>query len=397
MWQTNAVALRAGEEAMLIDSPYFPDELEALPGLLAGAGFEPDALIATHADFDHVLGRLAFPGLALGLGEPSVGGSTRSPARRSASCATRTPSCTWSGRPLALGQVQALPVPGSVELGPEELELHPAEGHTPDGMAVMARWCGVLCVGDYLSNVEIPMVQAGARRLPLDARAPGAAGGGGGDDRARPRRRQTTARPRSASSTRTWTISTRWSAERSARSCRRAATRASSGTSTRRTWSVCPRGARASPTDAQDAHRRDRLVLLGARAAQAAPSLSTTNRLDDRRYVESGSRGYVVGSEAGRFPASGWHIRGEMGGVWTPPLKLLDGIWFGIDGKWIGPATRFTSGSGYAQMDLPGPKGLTVQRTDFVPDGRRAALFGLTLRSTSGRQRPVMRSTRTRS
>jgi hypothetical protein len=132
------------------------------------------------------------------------------------------------------------------------------------------------------------------------------------------------------------------------------------------------------------------LFLLGASAAQAAPSLSTTNRLDDRRYVESGSRGYVVGSEAGRFPASGWHIRGEMGGVWTPPLKLLDGIWFGIDGKWIGPATRFTSGSGYARMDLPGPKGLTVERTDFVPDGRRAALFGLTLRSTGKSQTPTV-------
>ena len=72
MWQTNAVAVRAGGEAMLIDSPYFPEELDALPEVLAGAGFEPDALIATHGDFDHLLGRLAFPGLALGLGEPSV-------------------------------------------------------------------------------------------------------------------------------------------------------------------------------------------------------------------------------------------------------------------------------------------------------------------------------------
>ncbi len=132
------------------------------------------------------------------------------------------------------------------------------------------------------------------------------------------------------------------------------------------------------------------LFLLGASAAQAAPSLSTSNRLDDRRYVETGSRGYVVGSEAGRFPASGWHIRGEMGGVWTPPLKLLDGIWFGIDSQWIGPATRFTSGSGYARMDLPGPKGLTVERTDFVPDGRRAALFGLTLHSTGAAQTPTV-------
>ena len=38
IWQTNAIALRAGEEAMLVDSPYLPDELDALPGVLAGAG-----------------------------------------------------------------------------------------------------------------------------------------------------------------------------------------------------------------------------------------------------------------------------------------------------------------------------------------------------------------------
>src|SRR5215216_295295 len=128
------------------------------------------------------------------------------------------------------------------------------------------------------------------------------------------------------------------------------------------------------------------LTLIAAASAQAAPSLSTTNRLDDRRYVESGSRGYIVGSEAGRSPASGWHIRGEMGGVWTPPLKLLDGIWFGIDDEWIGPATRFTSGFGYSRMDLPGVRGLELRRTDFVPDGTRAALFGLTLHSTRGQR-----------
>ena len=162
MWQTNAVAMRAGDEAMLIDSPYFPDELEALPGLLSGAGFEPDALVATHADYDHLLGRVAFPGLALGLGEPSVqrlhqepGAAQRELRDKDAELYVERPG------PLALGQVQGLPVPGSVELGPEELELHPAEGHTADGLAVLARWCGVLCVGDYLSNVEIPMISPG--------------------------------------------------------------------------------------------------------------------------------------------------------------------------------------------------------------------------------------------
>jgi hydroxyacylglutathione hydrolase len=160
-WQTNAIALRSGEEAVLIDSPYLPDELDALSGLLAGAGFEPDGLLATHADFDHLLGRLAFPGMTLGLAESSVerlqrepGGAQRALRHYDAEFYVSRPA------PLALGQVQALPVPGHVEIGDRELELHPAEGHTPDGMALFDRAQGLLIVGDYLSDVEIPWIHA---------------------------------------------------------------------------------------------------------------------------------------------------------------------------------------------------------------------------------------------
>ena len=66
-----------------------------------------------------------------------------------------------------------------------------------------------------------------------------------------------------------------------------------------------------------------------------------------------------------------------MGGVWTQPLKLVDGVWFGLDDEWVGPATEFWSGWGYTRYDLPDTAGLEVKRTDFVPDGRRGALFGL--------------------
>ena len=161
-WQTNATALRVGEEAVLIDSPYLPDELDALPGLLAGAGFEPDGLVATHADFDLLLGRLAFPGTTLGLAESSVERLQREPG--DAQRALRQYDAEFyvsRPAPLALGQVQALPVPGHVELGDCELELHPAEGHTPDGMALFDRAQGLLIVGDYLSDVEIPWISEG--------------------------------------------------------------------------------------------------------------------------------------------------------------------------------------------------------------------------------------------
>ena len=120
--------------------------------------------------------------------------------------------------------------------------------------------------------------------------------------------------------------------------------------------------------------------IAGFACAQAgAAELSTTNRLQDRREVAAGQRSYAEGFEDGRFYANGWHTTGEMGGVWAPPLKLADGVWFGLDGSWIGPATRFTSGWGYTRYDLPATDGLQLQRTDFAPDADRAVLFGLTM------------------
>jgi glyoxylase-like metal-dependent hydrolase (beta-lactamase superfamily II) len=162
MWQLNAVALRAGGEAMLLDSPYFPDELDLLPGVLAQAGFEPDALVATHADFDHLLGRLAFPGLALGVGESTAERLRREPGAAQRELREADAEFYVSRpRPLALGGVQPLPVPGALELGHEQLELHPAEGHTADGLALLAPHCGVLACGDYLSDVELPTLSPG--------------------------------------------------------------------------------------------------------------------------------------------------------------------------------------------------------------------------------------------
>ena len=179
LWQTNAVAIRAGSEAMLVDSPYFPDELELLPELLRQSGFEPAGLLATHADWDHLLGRLALPGAALGVAESTAVRLRAEPgvAQRELRKADNEYYVARE-RPLSLGSYQSLPVPGKLELGGEELELHPAEGHTDDGMAIFAPWCATLICGDYLSDVELPtwtdkeLYRATLERLrPLLARA----------------------------------------------------------------------------------------------------------------------------------------------------------------------------------------------------------------------------------
>jgi hypothetical protein len=121
----------------------------------------------------------------------------------------------------------------------------------------------------------------------------------------------------------------------------------------------------------------------GMSVTRPGATLSVSSQLDLRRYAAAGDRAYELGTEDGRYPAMGFHTRGEMGGIWTPPIKLLDGIWFGINGQWIGPATTFTSGFGYVRMALPATGGVQLTRTDFAPDGRRAVEIGLTLSAAS--------------
>jgi hypothetical protein len=40
------------------------------------------------------------------------------------------------------------------------------------------------------------------------------------------------------------------------------------------------------------------------------------------------------------------------------PIKLLDGVWFGVGGRWLDSATRYISGPGFARMSFPVTGGL---------------------------------------
>jgi glyoxylase-like metal-dependent hydrolase (beta-lactamase superfamily II) len=161
-YATSATLVRGGGEAFLIDSPVFPDELEVLSAVAAQAEFPVVGLLATHADWDHLLGGYAFPEAPLGAAETSaarlmneIGTPQRELRAFDEELYVERP------KPLALSGAQQLPVPGHVGVGERELELHPADGHTEDGMAVWAPFARVLIAGDYVSPVEIPMLSEG--------------------------------------------------------------------------------------------------------------------------------------------------------------------------------------------------------------------------------------------
>jgi glyoxylase-like metal-dependent hydrolase (beta-lactamase superfamily II) len=161
-YATGSVLVRSGGEAFLVDSPVFPDELEILPGIAAQSQFNVVGVLATHADWDHLLGRHSFPQAPLGMAESSAarlinepGAAQRKLREFDEELYVTRPS------PLSLPGSQRLDTPGYIDIGEQTLEIHPADGHTVDGMAIWVPWARVLIAGDYLSPLEIPMISEG--------------------------------------------------------------------------------------------------------------------------------------------------------------------------------------------------------------------------------------------
>ena len=93
--------------------------------------------------------------------------------------------------------------------------------------------------------------------------------------------------------------------------------------------------------------------------------------------VTAGDRLYAIGDQAGNFPAVGFHVPGEMGGVWQQPIKLLDGFRLTIADKKSGFSGRLDKADSFITYSfttqfiyrLPQQK-LTITRTQFVPDNK---------------------------
>lgn len=94
-------------------------------------------------------------------------------------------------------------------------------------------------------------------------------------------------------------------------------------------------------------------------------------------YATAGDRLYMVGYQDGTFPDLGWHIQGEMGGVWCHPIKLMDGFEVVIvvnDEKYVlSKADIFENypfGNKLTYNSLS--PDFVVERYQFVPDGKKA-------------------------
>ncbi len=96
----------------------------------------------------------------------------------------------------------------------------------------------------------------------------------------------------------------------------------------------------------------------------------TANYLHSKQMTP-GNHAYCVGFQDGTFPDMGWHIKGEMGGLWAHPIKLLDGYTAAMihkgDTVYLDSATTYSTNA-LGSIFSYNIQGKTITRTQFIPD-----------------------------
>jgi len=104
-------------------------------------------------------------------------------------------------------------------------------------------------------------------------------------------------------------------------------------------------------------------------------------------YVTAGNRVYMVGHQNGTFPELGWHIKGEMGGIWNHPIKLMDG--FEVDFLWDRQTIKLNNATSFINYPFANKhiynlseQKIQVERWQFVPDEKEGIIVQFVLKNT---------------
>lgn len=121
--------------------------------------------------------------------------------------------------------------------------------------------------------------------------------------------------------------------------------------------------------------------------AAESPSIAGKTAYLASPFVTAGNRVYMVGHQDGSFPDLGWHIKGEMGGIWDHPIKLMDGFDLAVlhenDTLTLNNADRFVNYPFTNMHEFAwSEKNLNIQRWQFVPDDTEGIIIQLAIENT---------------
>ncbi|HKU15399.1 MAG TPA: hypothetical protein VJQ52_13465 [Steroidobacteraceae bacterium] len=131
-------------------------------------------------------------------------------------------------------------------------------------------------------------------------------------------------------------------------------------------------------------------------ASDAVAPISNEGRTNRQPYVTAGDRTYLIGTQDGNFPDMGQHVPGEMGGLWMPPIKLVDAFQARVAEAATGKETVLAESKEmiahpYANQFKYGEvlDHLDIERFQFSPDRRPGLIVEYRFTNTSGRARQL--------
>lgn len=159
LWETSSLLLVAGAEAVAVDPCISREEVARIVARADELGTRVVAVLATHADWDHVCGIAAFPDAEAAMGERTAARIESGEPWLRIERAAGEYGLEVAGPP----RVDRRLAPGTAHrVGPFTVETLALLGHTPDGTAFRVRSLDLLAVGDHLSTVEFPFASSTA-------------------------------------------------------------------------------------------------------------------------------------------------------------------------------------------------------------------------------------------
>jgi hydroxyacylglutathione hydrolase len=155
LWETGGAVVVDGGSAILIDPGITPQEVDVIAQRVTAAGAKVEAILITHAHWDHLTGVGTFPSAQVCMGPAAAATLQAGPvAARMAAQAEM-----YGFRPRGTLRCDRVLEPGiAAQVGSLTVETLPVPGHTTDGLAFRIRAVDAMVVGDYLSTYEFPFV-----------------------------------------------------------------------------------------------------------------------------------------------------------------------------------------------------------------------------------------------
>lgn len=107
-------------------------------------------------------------------------------------------------------------------------------------------------------------------------------------------------------------------------------------------------------------------------------------------FVTAGDRVYMIGYQDGSFPDLGWHVEGEMGGIWNHPIKLMGGFYAEVTLQ--GTSRSYCLDEALSFVNYPFAnrhyfqwieENISIERTQFIPDSVEGAIIQFSVTNES--------------